>query len=114
MYFPNAKCNIQEFFVNFSSFQEALNTTNFSYILGFTLNETDLYAAAEQGGVLNAPKDYIRTEICSKLENILPEPENVKPNEFVQAYLSIKYSELKLQESTQWTIDNGKHNILRL
>ena len=61
-------------------------------MIGFTIDEKDRCTAGELAGVLNAPIDYISRDIRDKLEAIIPEPEKVKPDDFVQAYLLIKYS----------------------
>jgi hypothetical protein len=60
-------------------------------ILGFQVTEQDLQEVTELSGVLDAPDDYITLSLyLEKLNNLLPNPENIKSTEFVQIYLMLK------------------------
>ena len=66
---------------------------------GFSVKEGDLKTVSDLAGVLDAPTDYISAEVRAKLEGVFPEPEKINPTDFVQAYLSIKYSSVELENS---------------
>lgn len=57
---------------------------------GFEVSEEDLQAAAELSGVLDAPDDYLSPELHTHFNSIVPEPEKIQSNEFVQKYLLLK------------------------
>ena len=59
-------------------------------ILGFQVTEQDLQEVTELSGVLDAPDDYIPSLYREKLNNLLPNPQNIKSTEFVQTYLTLK------------------------
>ena len=66
------------------------NSHNFSSFIGFKVNNQDLQVVAELSGVLEAPDDFLSFELRTLFNDLLPEPENVQCNEFVQKYLLLK------------------------
>lgn len=61
------------------------------------MKEDDLKTVSELAGVLDAPTDYISARVRAKLEAVFPEPDKINATDFVQAYLSIKYSSVELE-----------------
>ena len=61
------------------------------------MEEDDLKTVSELAGVLDAPTDFISAGVRTKPEAVVPEPEKINATDFVQAYLSIKYSSVELE-----------------
>ena len=61
------------------------------------MEEDDLKTVSELAGVVDAPTVFISAGVRNKLEAVVPEPEKINATDFVQAYLSIKYSSVDFE-----------------
>ncbi|CAB3999910.1 Hypothetical predicted protein [Paramuricea clavata] len=57
---------------------------------GFLVSQEDLEEIAELSGILDAPDDFIPSLFRKDLNELMPNPEAIKCNEFVQTYLLLK------------------------
>ena len=70
-----------------------------NWLTGFN-KDKDLQEVAELSGVLDAPLDFISSELCLKFETLVPNAVSIWPSDFVQVPLSIKYSDMQFDTST--------------
>lgn len=56
------------------------------------MTETDLKNVATLSGVLGVEDDFLTSEFRDRCQAILPNPEDIVPNTYVEAFLQIKYS----------------------
>lgn len=52
----------------------------------------ELQIAANLSNVLSFGNDYLTADFRRSCKAIIPEPEDINPNSFVQSYLGLKYS----------------------
>ena len=66
---------------------------------GFVVTDEQLQEVEKKSEVLNAPDDFLSVELRNSFNILLPEPENIKSNEFVQSYLLLKQEYQDLNSS---------------
>ena len=59
---------------------------------GIDVTEADLKNVALLSGILNTEGYFIMDTLREKCSTIVPHPEDLKPEEYVEAYLRLKYS----------------------
>ena len=67
-----------------------LNDIFLFFVLGFEVSHSQLEEAAIQSGVLEATDDYLEQEFREICQELLPNPEQVSPEDCVAAYISLK------------------------
>ena len=57
---------------------------------GFPVTEEQLKEAAEESGVLNVPEDFLPPDVRAECERIMPDREDIKPEDCRDAYMYLK------------------------
>lgn len=67
-----------------------LNIVHNLYITGLPLTEDNLREVAELSGLLDVSEDFLTPEFRAECERIIPDRENIKPNECKDVFLYLK------------------------